>query len=387
MERLSAKDLRTVLDVSHELGAIDDPDRFRLRLLSELRRLVAYDIASWNVVSPGIQRARIGAVDPIDCRIDGDEELLGAYLPQNPLVRAADPARVLKFSDFLTLRELHRLDLYDAVYREREVERQIAFILPAPEPEVLGIALNRRRPDFSERDRGILEAARPLVVAAYEHAILVTKMRATLSALELAAESAGEALIVLDPSGRIQHATRSARAQLRALPGADQPGRLPEPLASWSEAQRCAAAARPSSPRPLAVGSATAWFVRGRLNGFDAIVFERPPELSPNLLRAAGLTSREAEVLTRVERGLSNTLIARELAVSERTVAKHLEHAFAKLGVSNRTAALARVRSLGSERATVSMVGSEPARRIAQTPVHRGVSRAERHPRRSSSVG
>lgn len=387
MERLSAKDLRTVLDVSHELGAIDDPDRFRLRLLSELRRLVAYDIASWNVVSPGIQRARIGAVDPIDCRIDGDEELLGAYLPQNPLVRAADPARVLKFSDFLTLRELHRLDLYDAVYREREVERQIAFILPAPEPEVLGIALNRRRPDFSERDRGILEAARPLVVAAYEHAILVTKMRATLSALELAAESAGEALIVLDPSGRIQHATRSARAQLRALPSADQPGRLPEPLASWSEAQRCAAAARPSSPRPLAVGSATAWFVRGRLNGFDAIVFERPPELSPNLLCAAGLTSREAEVLTRVERGLTNTLIARELAVSERTVAKHLEHAFAKLGVANRTAALARVRSLGSERPTISMVGSEPARRIAQTPVHSGVSRAERHPRRSSSVG
>ena len=266
------------------------------------------------------------------------------------------------------------------MYREREVERQIAFILPALEPEVLGIALNRRRPDFSERDRSILEAARPLVVAAYEHAILLTKMRATLSALELAAESAGEALIVLDPSGRIQHATHSARAQLRALPSADQPGRLPEPLASWSEAQRCAAAARPSSPQPLAVGSATAWFVPGRLNGFDAIVFERPPELSPNLLRVAGLTSREAEVLRLVERGLPNTLIARELAVSERTVAKHLEHAFAKLGVSNRTAALARMRSLGAGPPTTSMVGSEPARRIAQTPLHSGVSRADGRP-------
>ena len=46
-------------------------------------------------------------------------------------------------------------------------------------------------------------------------------------------------------------------------------------------------------------------------------------------------------MLELVALGLTNTQIALELALSQRTVAKHLEHIYAKLGVANRTAAVA----------------------------------------------
>ncbi len=54
-----------------------------------------------------------------------------------------------------------------------------------------------------------------------------------------------------------------------------------------------------------------------------------------------GLTPRELEVLRLVAAGKSNRQIARELVVSEHTVARHLQNIFAKLGVSSRTAASA----------------------------------------------
>lgn len=58
------------------------------------------------------------------------------------------------------------------------------------------------------------------------------------------------------------------------------------------------------------------------------------------------LTPRESEVLRLVARGLTNRLIARELALSEKTVKAHVSAVLGKLGVADRTqAALYAVRA------------------------------------------
>ncbi len=59
-------------------------------------------------------------------------------------------------------------------------------------------------------------------------------------------------------------------------------------------------------------------------------------------LRAAGLTRREAEVVRMVALGMSNQHIAAVLGISYRTVGKHLEHGFRKLGVGDRSTAAGR---------------------------------------------
>jgi DNA-binding CsgD family transcriptional regulator len=63
-------------------------------------------------------------------------------------------------------------------------------------------------------------------------------------------------------------------------------------------------------------------------------------------LRSADLTPREAEVMRLVALGRSNRHVAEELNVSDRTIGKHLERAFRKLGVSTRSQASERVWAL-----------------------------------------
>jgi DNA-binding CsgD family transcriptional regulator len=54
------------------------------------------------------------------------------------------------------------------------------------------------------------------------------------------------------------------------------------------------------------------------------------------------LTTREAEILELVAAGLTNAAIAERLWISPGTVKKHLDNIYEKLGVANRTAAVAR---------------------------------------------
>ncbi|WP_051215590.1 response regulator [Granulicoccus phenolivorans] len=63
--------------------------------------------------------------------------------------------------------------------------------------------------------------------------------------------------------------------------------------------------------------------------------------------RRAGLSDRELEALALVAGGMSNREVARAMFVSEATVKTHLNHAFTKLGVDSRTAAVAAARSAG----------------------------------------
>lgn len=62
----------------------------------------------------------------------------------------------------------------------------------------------------------------------------------------------------------------------------------------------------------------------------------------PPGIHATGLTQREAEVMHWLACGKTDAEIAALLAISPRTVQKHLEHIYVKLGVETRTAAVMR---------------------------------------------
>ena len=68
----------------------------------------------------------------------------------------------------------------------------------------------------------------------------------------------------------------------------------------------------------------------------------------PSLKDALGLTLREVEILMWISRGKTNKEIGQILQSSHRTVNKHLEHIFEKLGVGTRAAAVAIVQQRAS---------------------------------------
>jgi len=59
------------------------------------------------------------------------------------------------------------------------------------------------------------------------------------------------------------------------------------------------------------------------------------------------LTAREHQVLRLIAGGLSARVIARHLGISDRTVTKHCEHLYRKLGASDRVSAINAARRLG----------------------------------------
>ena len=61
----------------------------------------------------------------------------------------------------------------------------------------------------------------------------------------------------------------------------------------------------------------------------------------------AGLTDREVEVLRLIARGRSNRQVAEQLVISPKTVGRHVENLYAKLGVSSRAAAAVRAMEHG----------------------------------------
>jgi DNA-binding CsgD family transcriptional regulator len=78
----------------------------------------------------------------------------------------------------------------------------------------------------------------------------------------------------------------------------------------------------------------------------ESVILALIEQLTDPAARAAGLglTLRETEVLTLAAEGRTNREIADSLGISPLTVRTHLEHAYPKLGVANRTAAAARLR-------------------------------------------
>ena len=61
---------------------------------------------------------------------------------------------------------------------------------------------------------------------------------------------------------------------------------------------------------------------------------------TPNVGRPAGLTEREVDVLRLIARGRSNKETATELGISAKTVGTHIEHIYAKAGVTTRAGAM-----------------------------------------------
>jgi ATP/maltotriose-dependent transcriptional regulator MalT len=84
------------------------------------------------------------------------------------------------------------------------------------------------------------------------------------------------------------------------------------------------------------------------LRKHEADLVVRETKLSDGLARR-GVTHREIEVLSCIATGASDRAAAEMLGLSERTVQKHLQRCFAKLGVHTRAEAVARAWALAGQ--------------------------------------
>ncbi|KAF1056811.1 MULTISPECIES: response regulator transcription factor [Delftia] len=170
----------------------------------------------------------------------------------------------------------------------------------------------------------------------------VRNARATRQAQE-AVDVAGLGVVVLDGQGRVAWRSPQAARWLEEA-FADQPFPM-EAAGDW-----LAGAHQPDQAghQDLALALADGRQLLARHMGASGLgesmvllSHEAPQAPAARRLQQVALTPRETEVLSWLSKGKTNRDIADILGMSPRTVNKHLEHIFEKLGVETRTAAAA----------------------------------------------
>jgi DNA-binding response OmpR family regulator/DNA-binding CsgD family transcriptional regulator len=160
----------------------------------------------------------------------------------------------------------------------------------------------------------------------------------------VALDATGRYLLATDGLGQARWSTPQAGSLLAAAFDQVNAADLKLPDALEALARRMIQAGELDKPQPMAsrVGSEVSIAFLGKA-GPDEYLFRLTAtsgSSEEDVLRVdLGLTAREAEVLIWIARGKSNREISEILLISPRTVNKHLERIFAKLGIENRASA------------------------------------------------
>jgi DNA-binding response OmpR family regulator/DNA-binding CsgD family transcriptional regulator len=194
---------------------------------------------------------------------------------------------------------------------------------------------------------GVDYVTKPIVVEEMLARIRVHLANARLTQSARAAlDVSGRYLLAVSGQGKILWATPQAQKLLSATLTAnvDDEFALPDPMPQWLEqVQKGKAATKAASMAPFPGNETLRLQYMGKLAPNEFLLrlakdsADTPAEFSSEL----GLTAREGEVLSWLSKGKTNRDIAQILGLSPRTVDKHLEQIYSKLGVENRTAAAA----------------------------------------------
>jgi DNA-binding CsgD family transcriptional regulator len=275
------------------------------------------------------------------------------HAQHHPLVahyRSSRDVRAWSLHDFITREQFERTALYRKLYRALGIDYQLAMLVPSPTSGVHGVALNRKAAAFTEDERQTLELLWPHVTQATRNMRVLTRLRDRAT---LATVVEGRGVIVLDREGEVELCTEQARVWLiKYCPHGlvRRKFELPPRVALWVREQMNEASNARGTPvrnEPLLLARDDSFLIiriildQGR--GQHLMILEEEAlRASASALRGLGLTEREAEVLAWVAQSKSNREIGAILGMSARTVQKHLEHVFEKLGVESRTGAILR---------------------------------------------
>jgi DNA-binding CsgD family transcriptional regulator len=263
MADFTTSDLTDALSCLAQLFGHCDDEEFPRRALGALRELVPCEMAAFELQLDTEGKRAIGISEPFEVHDDPLFPAFEAHMREDPLVAMAyETGRIpiVAVSDLVSRRAYEGTGVYCDYFRQYGICDRLAFSLSGDGPEIVGVALNRNRRGFSQRDRRVLRLVKPHLIQAWRNAQAVGRLRRNLQERDVVAQKL---------------------------------------------------------PARVAGNLQTSW------------------------LQSAGLTPREADVLAHVARGLTNKQVARSLVISPRTVTKHLENMFPKLGVTNRAAAAA----------------------------------------------
>jgi DNA-binding CsgD family transcriptional regulator len=356
LTKLPERNLRAALGALRVLAERSDASTsFIDAALEQLTDIVASDLTTLSVcdLQQGSRRVVGRKAETLSVE---DRAAFDRHFREHPLVRfhSSHPGGpTQRISDCMNVNAFRNSALHADYYRRIGINHVMALPLRIDNANVISVVFNRSHSDFKDHERGVLDAIRQPLAALYRNLIVCEEAGIGLRCVSQLAAEGGWQMVQVALSGRILEASPSAiRLLCRFFPdyASGTQTTLPQALFAWFVRSRnwgldrSAINDRQHFTLSRLGNRLTVHFVPDPDNlasGFLLMKSERL-DLSPAHLAQLPLTEREREVLTLVAAGKTNNEIATLLAISARTVQKHLEHIFQKLGVETRTAAAVR---------------------------------------------
>ena len=341
MRTLSEHDASALLAFVSEVRDLDDPLPFPPQLVAGLRTLLAADFVNYAELNPAARMSICHVWHHADGEggiVWGNDDELACAHEHWWSVRLTHPTfgyraasgewtTPRKVSDFVTLQEFRRTPIYDAYYRGYVDHWLDAGLAAEPARTRLFVFTRFHTDDFDERDRLVAALLQPHLAKRAEEAEAALHAAEAMAAIEDGTSGEARRVVLCSTSGVIEFGSASSRALLERYLGLDN-GRVPTAVLARRELT-------------LRDGDRSLEIRIARTGNLHLLMLEERDR------RIERLTARERQVLEQVLLGKGNDAIALELDIAPATVAKHLEHAYRRLGVQNRTAAAA---LLGSTR-------------------------------------
>jgi DNA-binding CsgD family transcriptional regulator len=291
-----------------------------------------------------------GLAFPVD-----DRTLFELHEREHPFVAkcaASRSAGAFRLSDLCAPARFANTALHHLVYGPLGIRHQLLMLVASPDLQRRAIVLNRAEPEFSEEDRACLEVLWPHIVLAQRNFRRSRRTQESGAPLPGVRENSG--VMILGDECEVTLCSEQARLWLAEyFSGTSLAGRvgLPRAVLEWArgrlEVERSGRRLRVVRRDPLVIARGarclTIDMVVDHGKGLHLVTMAEADMNAPAFaLGGLNLTPRETEVLSWVSQGKTDREVGMILMASTRTVQKHVEHIFQKLGVENRTGAILR---------------------------------------------
>jgi DNA-binding CsgD family transcriptional regulator len=370
MIRLSSEILTQAHEFILDLHATTEVETLRTVAPQGISRLIRCDRAAFNEFDAGSLKCRI-VPTPVPTYWQRLGPVMVAHVHEHVLINPANvpvPHRSVKFGHGPSSAICPRSTLYNEYYLPAGARHQLAIYVTQRREVRYVLNCNRWSHDFSDEDSAVLELISPHVEYAWRNACALTQLR---HIEELGNwERARQHTVIVDCAKWV--ATSLSFGAQEVIRGyfaehLEEGCPVPDRLGRWIRMQREAlktSAVFDGAPQPLALkmghGTLHLRLVLAAPPIVVLLLEERPIIPLPRTGAVPRVTPREGEILHWMREGKRNGEIATILGLSTRTVGKHLENIFQKLGVETRTAA---VHAVFDPRQNRSNAQNEPRRK------------------------
>jgi len=348
MERLSQEYIVQVHRYLLNLYAAQNVEALHRNIPQGLADLIRCDRAALNMMIFGAERIIVPTPVPAYWQKFGN--IMVKHLHEH---RMFEPLRIPRVNSIESFGDRRndpswlKSTLYHEYYLAIGVRYQIGVYLFQTGAERYLLNCNRWTRDFSQKDRLTMELVSPHITRAWQTTCELVRLRGT-GEPSLASASRHQTLIVTRRASITSYMAPELASLLTRYFGYPhfEAHKLPGELCRWLRTQLSHIASvdvMGAPPKPLRrqtdEGTLTVTLACLGEDSATLIFSEQPFTPRKDIPASAQLTQREREVLHWIREGKRNREIATILGLSPRTVGKHLENVFSKLGVETRTAA------------------------------------------------